>query len=349
MNRTNTLVKYGSFLPLLGFLLLFSVSCKKEAHADTDAPVITGVTTTTERNVVLTSATFDQWIIVKGMHLATTQKVVFNTVEVGADKFFSDDSTVTVRVPAGLPDPAQNPITITTKYGSVTYNFSILQPVPVVNSFNPLSGGEGDIVTISGDWFTGLTGVKFDNVPGTVVSSTKTEIKVKVPAGIVQAFLYVTTPSGTTKSKNAFGFKFIVYDDALAANWWKGGWNGAENTDFSNTVIVKRGTSAGKIPFTGGYGGFQVGNGGSSISLVGFIAVKVSLYGGPGTGGKKVKLVLNGNYNKGYEIVLTEGAWNDLTIGLDQLGNPDTLTEVVIQEFSGNVPCLVYFDDLGLI
>lgn len=62
-----------------------------------------------------------------------------------------------------------------------------------------------------------------------------------------------------------------------------------------------------------------------------------------------MKLVLNSNYDGGKVIDLVSGEWNDITVPLSELGDPATLTEIVIQEFAGSVPAVVYIDDLGLI
>ena len=55
-------------------------------------------------------------------------------------QYYADDSTVTVKIPANLPDPINNPITVTTKYGTATYGFKIMQPAPIITRFNPEAG-----------------------------------------------------------------------------------------------------------------------------------------------------------------------------------------------------------------
>jgi len=58
---------------------------------------------------------------------------------------------------------------------------------PVITSFNPISGSSGDIITITGDNFSQQSGnniVKVGPLTSAVVSSTVTEIQVKLPSGI---------------------------------------------------------------------------------------------------------------------------------------------------------------------
>ena len=187
--------------------------------------------------------------------------------------------------------------------------------------------------------------MRFGDVEAEIVSSTTTEIQVAVPEGVVQAFLFVETAGGISQSTQSFGFKFVVYDDALAQSWWIGGWSGSE--DFESTERVKRGDFSIKRTYEGGYSGFQIGNGGAIIDLADKQAVKVSIYGGNAI--NMVKLVLNGNYDGGAILTINQGEWNDFTIPLSQLGSPATLNEIVIQEFSGAAPSVIYIDDLGLI
>jgi hypothetical protein len=112
--------------------------------------------------------------------------------------------------------------------------------------------------------------------------------------------------------------------------------------------VAKRGTGSLKFEYTGGYGGFQMFYGGTPISLATATGVKFSIYGGPGTEGKVVKLVVNGSYDKGVQLVLHAGVWTDVAVPLSTLGATGSLTEITLQEFSGNVPSIIYIDDLGL-
>ena len=200
---------------LMIMLITMIFSCKKEDNTHAVPPTITGVTDLTNRGTALSSVKYGEWIVIKGAHLATTFKVEFNTISVSDSLYYADDSTVTVKIPANLPDPINNPITVTTKYGTATYGFKIMQPAPIINGFNPEAGATGDQVTISGNHFNGVTEVKFDNAVATIVSKSNQELKVNVPAGVTSAFITVTTPVGSVTSLTRFGFKYIIYDERL--------------------------------------------------------------------------------------------------------------------------------------
>lgn len=333
------------YIAQLLLTLLCFAACKKD---DTGAPpTIDHVRIIAKDSATTTGMRSNVYAII-GNNLATTTKVTFNGYDAFINSALIRDDNIIITIPSNTPwKGVSNELVVTTKYGSVTMPFTIQQPGPKITSFDPLAAAAGDIVTITGDIFDNVTRVTFDSTEAEIVSATSTEIKVKVPAGIVQAYVYVFTPGGTAKSPAAFGFKFVAYDDALAPGWWEGSWSSA--VDLKNTVIVKRGTYAIQEQYTGGYGGFQIGNGGATIDLDGFSAVKISIFGGPGTDGKLVKLVLNGDYDHGVTLTLKENAWSDFTVPLSQLNSPATLQSIVVQEFSGNAPSIIYLDDIGLI
>ncbi|MEZ7494327.1 IPT/TIG domain-containing protein [Leeuwenhoekiella aequorea] len=281
-----------------------------------------------------------------GNNLGTTQEVYFNGTKAYFNPTLVTNNVIITSIPEDAPYfDASDELRVVTSKGEATIPFSIEQPAPKIISFAPLAASAGDIVTIKGEIFEGLESVRFGDTEAEIVSSTTTEIQVRVPEGVVQAFLFVETAGGVSQSTQSFGFKFVIYDDALADSWWIGGWAGTQ--DFENTERVKRGDFSIKRTYEGGYSGFQIGNGGATIDLSTMSAVKVSIYGGEGI--NDVKIVLNGNDGVGKVITIEEGVWNDFTIPLSELGSPAVLTEFWVQEFSGTVPAVVYIDDLGLI
>jgi hypothetical protein len=140
----------GSLLVCMMFVLF---SCKKENYVDYSTkmnalpPTISAVTDLNNRTLALSSVVYGDWIIIKGQNLGTTSKVEFSNVAAPDSLFSADDTTVTVKIPSNLPDPVNNPIKVTTKYGTAIYNFKILQPAPVINSFTPGAGGAGSAPT----------------------------------------------------------------------------------------------------------------------------------------------------------------------------------------------------------
>lgn len=286
-----------------------------------------------------------------GSNLRTTKSISINGVSIYFNPGLVTDHSIIVTLPSGLPfGPNQtNLLTVVTKFGSVDYPFGVLQPPPIITSFDPLAAGPGTIVTIKGSVFDDVSEVRFDDIPAEIVGTpTKTEIQVKVPVGVVQAYIYVTTPGGTTKSPAAFGFKVLVYDDAFTSGWPSySGYNSV--LDFANTEHPKRGTNAIKVTFNNNYGALQVGYNGATISTSGLSAIKFSIYGDPSQAGKKVQVVINGNYGNAFLVDLSAGSYTDYTIPLSSLGNPATITELVFQAYGLDVPSVIYVDDIGFI
>ena len=326
------------------FLVFFAISaCKKETIEVDGAPLIESISYLTDRSNILPSVNYGEWIIIKGQNLKTTFKVDFNTILAADSLIYADDTSITVKIPVTLPDPANNPITVTTKYGSVTYDYKILQPAPIFSSFTPVGGDDDEVVTLIGNYFDGVEAVKFGSMPATIVSSTKTELKVKVPTGFDFGYITITTPSGSIKSEKVFGFQYLLFGDAVASGWWAGPWGGST---ASSDEQVRRGTQSLKFTATGGWGGAKYGKNAPNLDMTGYTGFKVSLYGGPGTEKKKVKVILNGVSGKGYEVLLKEGVWQDFQIPLINLGNPPAINMVTLQEFSGNKSDF-YMDDMG--
>ena len=288
-----------------------------------------------------------------GSNLKTTTSVSFNGLSVYFNPGLITDNSIIITIPAATPygSSQSNMLTVTTLYGSVDFSFPIKQPPPTITSFDPLAGSAGDILTITGSVFDDVSKVTFDSTVAEIVSSTTTSIQVKIPEGIVQAFIYVTTPGGTTKSIASYGFKSVLYDDALRNGW--GNYDGYGSTrNFMSTDHVKRGTNDIAVTVDNSYGALQIGYGGATLNVqqLGLTAIKFSVYGGDAIkDGDKAHLVINGDYNDYVEITLKAGAYTDYTIPLSQLGNPSTITEFVVQMFGVAAPSTVYFDDIGFI
>lgn len=296
---------------------MLSLSCDDDESTCGGTPQIAKVSTSLDRAEGISEGSWNEWIIIQGDNFCNVQQVLINGNAVDLSESYITETEITTQVPSRVT-PSTTNIQVVSSGGTAETAFEIIQPAPVITTFDPVSGGEGDEVTISGQFFDNLQSVKFDDVEATIVSKTESQIVVTLPAGISQAFIYVTTLGGTVKSTNPFGFRFVVYDDALAASWWEGSWSCAATLD--NTTNVKRGTNSIKTQYSGGYGGLKLGNGGATISLTGYTMVKFSIYGGAGTSGNFM-VVLNGNYADGSrkQITVTEGAWTDISIPLSVL------------------------------
>lgn len=72
--------------------------------------------------------------------------------------------------------------------------------IPVITSFSPESGEEGDQVTITGTDLGNATAVRFGSVDATIASNSATQIVTTVPAGATTGKITVITAGGTAVS-----------------------------------------------------------------------------------------------------------------------------------------------------
>jgi hypothetical protein len=292
-----------------------------------------------------------------GTNLASTTGVTFNGVAAYFNLALSTDNSMIVTLPTNAPfGPSQaGTLVVTTLHGSVTYKFTVVQPAPTITSFTPVAGSTGDTVTINGAVLDNATSVRFGTIVAKIVANTTSQIKVLLPAGVVQAFITVTTAGGSSTSTSSFGYKYIVYDDALGKGWGGngGGYSGYNSTlSFTNTTQVERGTNSIAVTFLNSYGALQIGYGGSTavnVATLGLKSLKFFVYGGAGIKtGDKLQVVINGNYG-GYTVTMTAGAYVGFTVPLSSLGNPTTITEIVLQNQGSALNSVIYVDDLGII
>ena len=202
-------------------------------------------------------------------------------------------------------------------------------------------------MTLTGDYFLGVTSVKLNTTNLAVVSSSKTQIKVTIPSTITGGYFFITTPSGTTKSAISYGLGYVIFADALTTGW--------SNTSYSttatltNTNNVLRGTNSIKTNYNVGFGGFRLTKATPAVSTTGYTAVKFSVYGSTNSGGFKIRVIINGSSTATYTLTLptTLGVWTQVEVPLSSLGNPATISSIELKEYSGKI-FEVFFDDIGL-
>jgi len=288
-------------------------------------------------------------VTINGVNLDIVSEVKFGNVPAAA--FVATKTKIVVNIPAAAEGGDQL-ITVTSAStgGADTISFNV-NIAPQVFSISPATAAAGDVVTVTGARFTGASEVNLGTTPVTYTVISATEISFTVPAGASSGAVTITTPNGTVTSSTALtilvaGLAFPIYDEALSGNWngWLGGgWGG--NKDLANATPVRNGSFSIKIDYAGGWGSpLQLG--GASIPFGSYTQFKLSIYGGPGTTGKRIKIVFN--EAGGYELTLgTEGQWNDYAISISNITSATSLTAIWLQEFTGT-DYTIYVDDMGL-
>ena len=114
---------------------------------------------------------------------------------------------------------------------------------PRINSFSPLSGAIGTIVTISGANFSRVTNVRFNGVSASFSIISPTTIRATVPVGATTGPISVTNPAATvTSGSNNFTVLSIIagpgiYDDTDSAWSYAGTWTTLSTSGpYNNTL-----------------------------------------------------------------------------------------------------------------
>lgn len=303
-----------------------------------------------------------QNVTITGTDLDLVKKIIFTNVATPVTAFVSQSATqLTVKVPAGANSGA---VILEAASGVQTTsagNLNLIFPTVTTMVPNPIAPGSN--LTITGTNLDLVTSVAFENAPAvtTFVSQTATQIVVKAPMGITrgQLTLGVLNSTVTVKSADVLEVEgdlppptiaYWIYNDAVTSNWsnnggWiGGGWGGAVN--YNNSSPVREGFKSIKVDYVGGYGSpLQLG--GANINTSGYSTLKISVFGAPGSEGKKVTVGLNGTNGK-FTFNVIEGKWTDYAIPLSTLMSGNTLSEIWVQEFGGTGGFTIYVDAIGL-
>jgi hypothetical protein len=184
MNTLKNILVPG-FLFLAG---LYMSSCKKDSAPVYGVPTISRVAQPLDNNGI-DSGSFTQWVIIYGRHLASTQSVSFNDQAVEYKMIYASDTSVTVQIPRAIPQDISNTITVTTKGGTATYNFTTVIPALQLNGMFNEYAPVGDTLILIGQNFdlyaldTSSTTVTFTGGSiVNVIAGSATTLKVIVPA-----------------------------------------------------------------------------------------------------------------------------------------------------------------------
>ena len=299
-------------------------------------------------------------VTITGTNLDLVREVMFTGVPAPVTTFVSQSaSQLVVKVPGSTKNGS---VTLEAASGVQTTSAASLDLVwPSVTTMTPNPVDPGANLTITGTNLDLVTSITFENAAAvsSFVSQSPTQIVVTVPNGVAQGVitLGVLNSSVTVLSTDILQItgavppptiSFPIYNDAVTSNWtgnsgWVGGgWGGTAN--YNNSSPVREGTKSVKIDYTGGWGSpMQLG--GANISLTPFTSLKISVYGGPGSNGKKINVGIN-TADK-YTITIVEGQWTDYAIPVSTLGVTN-LNEIWIKEYNGSGGFSIYVDALGL-
>jgi hypothetical protein len=299
-------------------------------------------------------------LTITGTNLDLVRKVIFSGVAAPVITFVSQTGTqIVVAVPPGSRNGV---IKVEAPSGVQTTSTGSLNVVlPSVTSMSPNPIFPAQALTITGTKLDMVNKITFENAPAVTVftSQTASQIVLTVPNGVLRGkiVLGISNPTDTVQSPDILEISggappptvaLPFYDDAVTSNWTStgwigGGWGGSVN--YSNTSPVRAGTKSAMITYVGGYGSpLQLG--GATVNSAAYTTFKLSIYGAPGSGGKKVNIGIN--QVDGFTITIVEGAWTDYSIPISTLTSGTNFNEIWIKEYSGVGGFSIYVDAMGL-
>ncbi|MET0393562.1 MAG: IPT/TIG domain-containing protein [Chitinophagaceae bacterium] len=298
-------------------------------------------------------------LTITGTNLDLVKKVIFTGVAPAVTTFVSQSATqLVVAVPAGSRDGTIRVEAASGVQAASTGSLDVILPSVTTMSPNPVFPSTN--LTITGTLLNMVNAITFENAPAVTsfVSQSATQIVVTVPNGVLRGKIILRTqaPSDTVQSRDILEIAggvppptiaLPIYDDAVTANWngWTGGgWGGT--ADYNNASPVRAGTKSIKVDYTGQWGApIQLGAG--TVNVSAYTTFKISIFGAPGSAGKKVSIAINGV--DAYTINVTEGAWTDYSIPISTLTSSSTITEILVKEYSGGTfsNFTVYVDAMG--
>ncbi len=302
-----------------------------------------------------------QNLTITGSDLDLTKKLIFPGVDAPVTEFVSQSETeLVVKVPGAA---TKGILKFEAASGVQTsYDTELVLSIPSVTNLAPNPIDPGANLTITGTNLDLVSSVTFANAPAVTsfVSKSPTNLVVKLPTGVARGKITLGVLNSTVKvlsdavleitgSAPPPAISFPIYNDAVTPNWngWiGGGWGGT--SDRANITPVREGEKSIRITYDGGYGSpLQLGGG--NVDVKNYSVFKLSVFGAPGSTGKKINIGINGA-DSPYTITIEEGKWVDYEIPLSTLGLSATkpLTEIWIKESSGTGGFTVFVDALGL-
>lgn len=303
-------------------------------------------------------------LTITGTDLDLVKKVIFTGVAAPVTTFVSQSLTqLVVTIPAGARD---GKITLEAASGVQTQSSGSLDVLlPSVTSMSPNPVFPATNLTITGTMLDIVNSILFNNAPAVTsfVSQSATQIVVTVPNNVLNGKIVLGFPNPTDTIQSGDVLQISggvppptialpIYDDAVTSNWtgtggWVGGgWGGT--ADYNNTSPVRAGSKSVKITYQGSQWGAPLQLGAGNVNVTAYTTFKISIYGAPGSNGKKVNIGINGA--DAYTITIVEGTWTDYVIPKTTLTSSNAITEILVKEYTNNaaaIPFTIYVDAMG--
>jgi hypothetical protein len=141
---------------------------------------------------------------------------------------------------------------------------------------------------------------------------------------------------------------FVIYDDALAGGGWDD-WSWS-TTDVADASLKVSGASSLKVTYSEGWAGLYLHTT-SPVGTANYTSINFSAYGRPGSGSLALTIKTSDSapYSPAYTFTPVPNVWTEYQVPLGDLGNPNQISQVIIQENTGNPPPAYNLDNLRLV
>ena len=200
---------FFSYTALFIVLAVSIFSCKKEDNDDvsTGTPVVKYVRITDPKaaDSLVVGAFMGGLVAIVGENLQNTRELWFNDQKANLSPTYITNKTILVNVPSTVPSKVTDKMRFVFRDGSeLLYDFKVNVPAPLLSSIKCEYVPDGGLVELEGDFFFEPKVFFTDNLAAEIVSLTKTEMKVKVPAGAKPGPITIQTNFGKVKSRFLF-------------------------------------------------------------------------------------------------------------------------------------------------
>lgn len=342
------------FLASISILLLSSCSDDSESNSGSGKVELTGISRSVvddplvegDRQVDVPTEIINagNYYIIRGSGFASLKSISFNGYESYFNPTMVTDNAIVLQVDQKTPYYNEmDEMKIVTNTGTYKFTVAVRPPNPNITGF-PINPNPGDIITITGEFFLRPV-VNFGDIAVEPISSTLTEIKVKVPDNINFKYLSITNVSGTTVARQSLGS--AIYDDASTNIWgWDSLWDATNGLDKAYSKDSSQGTKCIEWQ-AGAWNGYVIGiNNWSYHDTDKYKAVRFSI---KGQKAGKVKFFVNGSTENNVKIVDFTTSWTYVEVPYSEVGGITELTQIGFQEFGGFGGNNMLLDDIGLI
>ena len=182
------------------------------------------------------------------------------------------------------------------------------------------------------------------SLPNLSPTSDVTAVPIPVSSVETETPLPSTSPTPVISSGSPV-HSMVIFHDQPGEGWQN--WSWGTTVDVNGKEPVKGGSSAIALTFTTGWSAFYLHKD-NGLETRGYDQLRFWVHGGS-TGGQGLRLVVEKNEDETYPFTATAKTWTQVIVPLDQIGSPESLTDLFWQDTTGGSQPVFYLDEIELV